>query len=69
LTQGNIARQAAKIMRLYNDERPHLNLNKKKPKAFEEMIGKMSDANRPKMKICKGDSEKCFGQKDDDWVF
>ena len=56
-------------MRLYNDERPHLNLNNKTPKAFEEMIGKMSEAERPKMKIYKWDSEKCFGKTGDDWIF
>lgn len=62
LTEKNITRQVAKIMRLYNDERPHLNLNKKTPKAFEEMIGKMSEADRPILKVYKWDAEKCFGQ-------
>lgn len=61
LTERNINRQAAKIMRLYNDERPHLNLNKTTPKAFEEMIGKISEVDRPKMKVYKWDAEKCFG--------
>jgi len=61
LTERNINRQAAKIMRLYNDERPHLNLNKITPKAFEEMIGKISEVDRPKMKVYKWDAEKYFG--------
>jgi transposase InsO family protein len=61
LTESNIARQAAKIMRIYNDERPHLSLNKKTPKAFEEMISKMSETDRPKKKIYEWNDEKCFG--------
>lgn len=69
LTEGNITRQAVKIMRLYNDERPHLNLNKKTPKVFDKMVVKMSEVDRPIMKVYKWDAEKCIGQTGDDWVF
>jgi putative transposase len=51
LTKENITRQAAKIMRIYNEERPHYSLGNKTPKAFEEMIEKMNEAERPKVKI------------------
>lgn len=51
LTKENIIRQAAKIMRLYNEERPHDSLGNKTPKAFETMIEKMCEAERPKVKV------------------
>ena len=42
---------ASKIMKLYNDERPHQNLGNKTPKEFEVMIGQMKETEKPKMKI------------------
>jgi putative transposase len=58
LTEANITRQAAKIMRLYNDERPHQSLKNKTPKQFEEMIEKLSEDNRPAMKVYEWDEAK-----------
>lgn len=63
LTEENITRQAAKIMRLYNDERPHQSLKNKTPKEFEEMIEKLSEENRPKMKVYDWEEAKTS------WVF
>ena len=51
LTEKNITRMASKIMKLYNDERPHQNLGNKTPKEFEVMIGQMKETEKPKMKI------------------
>ena len=51
LTGKNIIRMASKIMKLYNDERPHQNLGNKTPKEFEVMIGQMKETEKPKMKI------------------
>jgi hypothetical protein len=51
LTKENITRQAAKIMRIYNEEQPHDSLGNKTPKSFEEMIEKMNEAERPKVKV------------------
>lgn len=51
LTEKNITRMASKIMKLYNDERPHQSLNNKTPKQFESMIEQLERTERPKMKI------------------
>jgi putative transposase len=51
LTEKNITRQAAKIMRIYNNERPHQNLRKKTPLQFEKMIEEMSEKDRPTLKV------------------
>lgn len=47
LTEENITRKAARIMWLYNEERPHTNLNKKTPQQFEAMIEKLPESERP----------------------
>lgn len=51
LTEQNITRQAQKIMQLYNEERPHQSLKNKTPRQFEEMIKKLSEAERPVLKV------------------
>lgn len=51
LTEKNITRMASKILRIYNDERPHQSLHNKTPKQFELMIEQMKEAERPKLKI------------------
>ena len=51
LTGRNITRQAAKIMRLYNEERPHQNLKNKTPHQYEKMIEKLSEAERPVVQV------------------
>lgn len=51
LTKDNITRQAAKIQRIYNEERPHESLGNITPLAFEKMIAEMSEHERPKLKV------------------
>lgn len=51
LTEKNITRIASKIMKLYNDERPHQSLHNKTPKQFEAMIKQLNAEERPKLKI------------------
>jgi len=51
LTEKNITRAAAKIKRLYNDERPHQSLNFITPIAFEEKIKTINPADRPLLNI------------------
>lgn len=51
LTEKNITRAAAKIMRLYNEERPHKSLKNHTPQQFEAMIGRLSNTERPEMRI------------------
>lgn len=58
LTEANITRQAAKIMRLYNEQRPHQSLKNKTPQQFELMIEKLSEENRPVMKVYEWDEAK-----------
>lgn len=58
LTKENVSRQATKIMRLYNEERPHQSLKNKTPKQFEEMIENMNATDRPTMKVYLWDEDK-----------
>ncbi len=58
LTEANITRQAAKIMRLYNEQRPHQSLKNKTPEQFELMIKKMGEEDRPAMKVYEWDEAK-----------
>jgi putative transposase len=51
ITEKNITRAAAKIKRLYNDERPHQSLKNITPIAFEEKIKTMNSSERPQVKI------------------
>jgi len=55
LKEKNLFRQAVKIMRYYNNERPHSNLQMNTPVGFEKMVENMSIEDRPKMQIFKWD--------------
>jgi transposase InsO family protein len=51
LTEKNITRMTARIKKLYNEDRPHQNLNGKTPMEFEAIIKKLSESQRPQLKI------------------
>jgi len=51
LTNKNIKRTTNKIMKLYNEERPHINLNYKTPVEFEEYIKGLKSDERSVLKI------------------
>jgi len=51
LTKKNIACVSNKIMKLYNQERPHINLDYKTPAEFEKYIQKLKEKDRPVLKI------------------
>ena len=51
LTKKNIKRISNKIMKLYNEERPHINLGYKTPVDFEKYIEQLKDMERPVLKI------------------
>ncbi len=51
LTKKNITRISNKIMKLYNQERPHINLDYKTPVEFEKYIQEMKEEERPVLKI------------------
>ncbi len=51
LTEDNLSRDVKKIMRYYNFERPHSELNHLTPVKFEESVEKMPEIKRPKLKI------------------
>jgi len=51
LTEKNITRKTSRIMKLYNDERPHKSLHNKTPKQFETMIEQLKREERPKLKV------------------
>jgi transposase InsO family protein len=53
LTKENINRVAKKIMRLYNEERPHISLGYKTPVEFEKNIQQMDDKERPVLNVYK----------------
>lgn len=57
LTQKNITRATARIKILYNEQRPHQKLKGKTPMQFEAMIKKLSESERPKLKIYKWDDQ------------
>ena len=51
LTEKNIARVSNRIMKFYNEERPHINLGYKTPVEFEKHIQKLKEEDRPVLKI------------------
>ena len=51
LTKKNIKRISNKIMKLYNEERPHINLDYKTPLEFEKYIQGLKKNERPVLKI------------------
>ena len=53
LKEKNLSNQIRKIRNLYNDEKPHSCLNMMTPSAFEKMVEKMGENQRPKLKIFK----------------
>jgi putative transposase len=53
LTQENLQLSAEKVMRLYNEERPHNELGKRTPAEFEEYINTLSPEECPKLTIYK----------------
>jgi len=69
LTGNNITRQAAKIMRLYNEERPHKNLKNKTPLQYEKMIEQLNEDDRPILKVFEWKTEGHNGNRKQDWVF
>lgn len=38
-------------MKLYNEERPHINLNYRTPVEFEKYIEQLKDEDRPVLKV------------------
>jgi transposase InsO family protein len=53
LKEDNLGKDVNKIKRYYNFERPHSELNHLSPVKFEETVEKMSEIERPKLKIFK----------------
>jgi len=51
LTDRNIHSITRKIIKLYNEERPHLSLKNKTPIEYEAYINQLNDDKRPKMKV------------------
>ena len=51
LTKNNIIRVSNKIMKLYNEERPHISLGYRTPVEFEEYIKKLNKEERPVLKV------------------
>ena len=56
LTQKNITRVTARIKKLYNEQRPHQNLQGRTPMEYEAMIEKLNEGERPILKIYEWDS-------------
>lgn len=57
LTESNLHKMTRKIVRWYNDERPHSQLNMMTPTEFEEYSIRLVKNNRPKVQIYQGFSE------------
>lgn len=57
LTESNLSKVALRVMRLYNDEKPHRGLKMKTPTAFEKYVEKIPKNQRPNEVIYKGYSE------------
>lgn len=53
LKEKNLNRQVRKILDLYNKEKPHSCLHMMTPLAFEKMVEKMKENQRPKLQIFK----------------
>lgn len=51
LTPENVMRYAARVQNLYNNQRPHEELNNLTPTQFEQQIAKMVENQRPKLQI------------------
>jgi transposase InsO family protein len=58
LTENNLRYMVPRIIRYYNQERPHENLNNISPDAFENQISKLAHKSRPEMPIYQWDHEK-----------
>jgi putative transposase len=57
LKEKNLGHQIRNIMQYYNNEKPHINLNRMTPIAFEQYVEKLEEKNRPKMQIYKWDED------------
>lgn len=57
LTKSNLNTMVKKILRWYNEERPHSELNMMTPTAFEKYVENLSEKERPEMQIYQGFSE------------
>ena len=57
LTGKNLNSVARQIMRKYNFEKPHSELDMMTPIAYENHVEKLSQRNRPKMLIFKWDHQ------------
>ena len=57
LMESNINRQANRVLRLYNDHRPHSSLGMMTPSAFEQYVQNMDENSRPKMLIYQWNHE------------
>jgi len=57
LTEVNLQRMIQRIIRYYNNERPHRSLQMMTPTAFENHVEKLPENQRPKMQIHEGFSE------------
>jgi len=57
LTKANIRATALKVIKLYNDEKPHRNLVMRTPTAFENYVENLPTNQRPKEVIFNGYSD------------
>ena len=57
ISEKNLRYMSPKIMRYYNQERPHSNLNMITPDNFEHLLAKLPENLRPEMTIFKWDHE------------
>jgi putative transposase len=55
LNKDKMAYVSSKIMRLYNNEKPHLSLKRMTPTSFENYVDKLSPLERPQMPIYQWD--------------
>jgi hypothetical protein len=53
LKEKNLSTQIRKIRNLYNDEKPHSCLKMMTPSAFEIMVEKLKENEKPKLQIFK----------------
>lgn len=58
LTKSNIRNMAWRIMRYYNDERPHCELSMMTPTTYETYVGNLPENKTPEMTIFQGFTEK-----------
>ena len=64
LTEKNITRVTARIKKLYNEQRPHQNLQGRTPMEYEAMIEKLTEDERPVVKIYEWDSAEKLKERD-----